>query len=396
MNIKRQLRRFYSFGFFSCLRLPDAVWVVLLAMRGFSLWQIGVAEAVFHIVSLLFEIPSGMLADLIGRRRSLATAGVCGIISALVIAFSTNFLSICVAMAFSSLSCSFISGSDEALLYDSLLESGREKEYINANARYTKIQSFGNVLSNFGSLLIGVMSHVGFYITDAFIHLLHTISALSLKEPAVTKNQINREEHPFRNFGERFKSHVREVYTFLRTYPKALLIMMADGLLTLPGFLTIMFLQQRLNLLGFDPAWLGLPIMCLSFARILGVTVAEHLRVKNLRLLYMICSAVVGIGTVCAGAAPVIAAVLGAMISAAGMHVWILHLQNYLNKMFPSDNRATLISVNMMAYSLLMIFASPLVGWLSDFGTTGGLGLCVLGTVIAFGGILLPLLKKKS
>jgi len=76
MNIQKQLRRMNVFGFVSCLRVFDAVWVVLLTLRGFPLWQIGLAEGIFHIVSLVCEIPSGMAADLLGRRRSLALAGL--------------------------------------------------------------------------------------------------------------------------------------------------------------------------------------------------------------------------------------------------------------------------------------------------------------------------------
>lgn len=396
MNIKKQLRRFYSFGFFSCLRLPDAVWVVLLVARGFSLWQIGVAEAVYHVVSILCEIPSGVVADLVGRRRSLAAAGVCGLLSALLMAFSTQFLGVCISMAFSALSCSFISGSDEALLYDSLLEAGKEKEYITVNARYSKIQSLGSVLSNAGSLLTGVFSHICFYLTDAMVCIIRVINALSLKETSVTKKQTDRQDRPFHNFGSRLYGHVKEVFVFLRTYPKALCVMLADGLLTLPSFLTLMFLQQRLSLLGLDPMWLGFPIMCISFFRVVGVMLGQRLRIKNLRKFYMFCALTVGVGTVCAGIAPIIPAVVGAMVSAASIDAWMLHLQNYLNRLFPSDSRATLISVNMMAYSLLMILASPVVGWLSGIGAGGGLGLCVLGLVIVIAGVTLPFVKRRT
>ena len=59
------------------LRITDAVWVALLAARGFSLWEIGLAESVFHIVSLLCEVPSGMAADLLGRKKTLVSGGVC-------------------------------------------------------------------------------------------------------------------------------------------------------------------------------------------------------------------------------------------------------------------------------------------------------------------------------
>ena len=44
------------YSFTSCLRLTDAVWVALLAARGFTLAQIGLAEAVFHLTSLLCEV----------------------------------------------------------------------------------------------------------------------------------------------------------------------------------------------------------------------------------------------------------------------------------------------------------------------------------------------------
>ena len=62
INLKKQLACIYTNNFFSGLRITDAVWVALLAARGFSLWEIGVAESVFHMVSLTFEVPSGMAA----------------------------------------------------------------------------------------------------------------------------------------------------------------------------------------------------------------------------------------------------------------------------------------------------------------------------------------------
>ena len=125
MNIKKQLRILNTFGFSACLRIPDAVWVVLLVARGYSLWQVGLAEGIFHIVSLLGEIPSGMAADLMGRRRCLMAAGLCGVVSALLMAFSQHFFGVCLSMVFSAFACNFISGSEEALLDGSLLQADR-------------------------------------------------------------------------------------------------------------------------------------------------------------------------------------------------------------------------------------------------------------------------------
>ena len=388
MNLNKQLFRLNAFGFFACLRIPDAVWVVLLTARGFSLWEIGLAEGIFHIVGLVGEIPSGMAADLLGRRRSLAMAGICGMVSALLMAFSTSFVHVCLSMVFSALASNFISGSDEALLYDSLLQSGREMDYLSASARYCQIQNLGSMLSNAASLLSGILGYIGFYLLDALVCLLRVLSAGSLTEPVVTRDQQFREKQPLSYLMQRFRNHVRQVLEFLLSYPYLVFVMLADGLIGLPGYLTLMFLQQRLHELGMDSVWLGIPVMCLSLSRMLGVFIGERLKSIQLRRLYTVCALLVGAGTVCAGTAPVVPAVLGAMTASGAMDAWVLHLQKYLNERFPSDRRATLVSVNMMAYSMLMVLASPFVGWIGDICGTAGAGLCVLGVVVAIAGIV--------
>ena len=58
-----------------------------------------------------------------------------------------------------------------------------------------------------------------------------------------------------------------------------------------------------------------------------------------------------------------------------------------LNDAIPSDRRATLISVDSMAYSLLMIPASPLVGLVGDLTGQAGAGLCVLCALVVVSGL---------
>jgi len=396
MNLKSQLRRLNTFGFFACLRITDAVWVVFLVSRGFSLWQVGLAEGIFHIVSLIGEIPSGMVADLIGRRRSLAMAGLCGLISALLMAFSTTFFGVCLSMVFSSLSCNFISGSDEAILYDSLLLCGKQDRYIPISASYNKIQTLSNLLSNAASLLASVLSYVGFYLLDAAICLVRIVTALSLTEPTVTETQKTRQENPFSDLKQRFTEHVSIAVTFLRSHPDAARLMLADGFVTLPSYLTIMFLQQRLSELGVATMWLGLPIMCISLAGMAGLSIGEKLRISAIGPLYTVSALLVGSGVIGASTLPVIPAILGAMVAAAAMNIWMLHLQNHLNTLYPSDQRATLVSVNMMAYSVLMVAASPLIGWVGDISGSAGAGLFGLGGLILLSGIISALRSYKQ
>ena len=71
MKIKRQFFFLHLYNFLFSFRIADGVWVVFLLSRGFTLAQVGVAEGVFHVVSFLCEVPSGMAADLVGRKRIL-------------------------------------------------------------------------------------------------------------------------------------------------------------------------------------------------------------------------------------------------------------------------------------------------------------------------------------
>ena len=98
MNLQKQLRCVYLHAFTSTLHFTDAVWVALLAARGFTLAQIGLAEGVFHGVSLLCEVPSGMAADLLGRRRTLIFGGALGVVSAATMAFAPSLAFICAGM----------------------------------------------------------------------------------------------------------------------------------------------------------------------------------------------------------------------------------------------------------------------------------------------------------
>ena len=138
MNLSMQLRAVRVYSFTSCLRLTDAVWVALLAARGFTLAQIGLAEAVFHFTSLLCEVPSGVAADLLGRRLNLAVSAVFEIFSDVTMAFSPNLAAVCAAMALKALACTMISGTLEALTYDSLKTTGRENEYLQAEDVYKR------------------------------------------------------------------------------------------------------------------------------------------------------------------------------------------------------------------------------------------------------------------
>ena len=393
LNLKQQLRCIYISDFFSGLRITDAVWVALLAARGFSLWEIGLAESVFHVVSLLCEVPSGMAADLLGRRKTLLSGGVLTVTCNLLMAFAPNLFTICLAMGLNALAMTMFSGTFTALVYDSLKTEGREDEYIQVSANSSQISMLANAIGSLASLLKRFLGFAGFYLLSAAFEGVSTAALALMEEPIVTKAQANREKHALRALPEQFRQLVRDSLHVLHTCPMAGKLIASSALISVPSYLTKMFLQQRLVELGWPTELLFLPLLLGGLACVAGTEIGRRVRCRSMRRLYTACALLCGVGTLLVGAAPAWGGILGMMLVQGVLEVYLLHESQKLNDAIPSDQRATLISVDGMAYSLLMIPASPLVGAVGDAFGQAGAGLALLGGVIVLSGV--ALLGKK-
>lgn len=393
LNLKKQLACIYTSDLFSGLRITDAVWVALLAARGFSLWEIGLAESVFHVVSLLCEVPSGMAADLLGRRKTLLSGGVLTVTCNLLMAFAPNLFTICLAMGLNALAMTMFSGTFTALVYDSLKTEGREDEYIQVSANSSQISMLANAIGSLASLLKRFLGFAGFYLLSAAFEGVSTAALALMEEPIVTAAQANREKHALRTLPEQFRQLVRDSLHVLHTCPMAGKLIASSALISVPSYLTKMFLQQRLVELGWPTELLFLPLLLGGLACVAGTEIGRRVRCRSMRRLYTACALLCGVGTLLVGAAPAWGGILGMMLVQGVLEVYLLHESQKLNDAIPSDQRATLISVDGMAYSLLMIPASPLVGAVGDAFGQAGAGLALLGGVIVLSGA--ALLGKK-
>ena len=389
--LRRQLAGLYGYELTSCIDITTAVWVALLAARGYSLWQIGLAEGVHHIVSLAAEIPSGMAADLLGRRRTLAASGLMAALSGLLMAFEQGFGFVLASMALSALSYNLISGTFEALSYDSLCAAGRTELYPTVQTRCALLQSVGSILGYLASLLTAVLPFRAYYLIDVGLSGLRSLAAGSLREPVVTETQAAREAAETRallaTLPRRLRAHVRETVRFLLGSPATTRLIFANAVISLPCYLTLMFLQQRLSAAGLPTALLGLIVCLFELGRPVGSWLSLRVRPRRLVGLYAACAALGGLCTVAAGLAPLPLAVLAGAGFAGCEMLWTLCSERRLNDSFPSDQRATLVSVNSMVYSLLMIPVSPLTGLAGDLTGAPGAGLALLGGWVLAAGI---------
>lgn len=389
LNLKKQLACIYTFDFFFSLRITDAVWVALLAARGFSLWEIGLAESVFHIVSLLCEVPSGMAADLLGRKKTLVSGGVCMVLQSLLMAFASDLFTICFAMGLNALAMTMFSGTTTALLYDSLKQEGCEEKYIQVSANSSQISMLANAIGSLASLLKRFLGFAGFYLLSAAFEGVSTAALALMEEPIVTKAQASRGKQTLRALPGQFTKLARNSLSILRTTPLAAKLIVSSAVVSVPSYLTKMFLQQRLVELGWPTELLFLPLLLGGLACVAGTEVGRRMRCRSMRRLYSACALLCGVGTLLVGAAPAWGGILGMMLVQGVLEVYLLHESQKLNDAIPSDQRATLISVDGMAYSLLMIPASPLVGAVGDAFGQAGAGLALLGGAIVLSGVAL-------
>ena len=388
IHLKKQLRCIYLSNFFSGLRITDAVWVALLAARGFSLWEIGLAESVYHIVSLLCEVPSGMAADLLGRKRALVAGGILAVLSSLLMAFAPGLFLICAAMGLNALSNAMFSGTDAALTYDSLKQAGQEERYLSVAANRSQIGMLASALGSLASTLRRFLRFSGFYLVSALFSSISTLAMLLLKEPVVTEAQAARSSHSLRELPGQFAQLVQDSAAALHGCPLAAKLIAADAFISVPCYLTKMFLQQRLVELGWPTEWLFLPLLLGGAACVAGTEIGRRVHPHTLRRFYTVCALLVG-------AAPAWGGILGMMLVQGVLEVWLLHADQRLNALISSDQRATLISVDNMAYSILMIPASPFVGAVGDLFGQAGAGLALLGVLTAASGAAV-LAKRRS
>ena len=389
MNLKKQLACLYTNYFFTGLRITDAVWVALLAARGFSLWEIGFAESVFHIISLLCEVPSGMAADLLGRKKTLVVGGVCVVLYNVLMAFAPDLFSICVAMGLYALANAMFSGTFSALTYDSLKQCGKTDDYLKVSANCSQITLLATAIGSLASTLERFLRFSGFYLLSAAFECAGTLATALMEEPIVTEAQASREKQALRDLPGQLVQLVRDSIKVLRSCPLAAKLIVSAAVICVPSYLTKMFVQQRLVELGWPTALLFFPLLFSGLAAMLGTEVGRRLHPRRLRRFYTICALLCGVGCVLVGTAPALGSIFGCMLVQGSLEAWSLHEDRMLNDNIPSDQRATLISVDGMAYSLLMIPASPLVGAVGDAFGQAGAGLVVLGLLVAASGILI-------
>jgi MFS family permease len=205
-----------------------------------SISQIASLPLIYMISGLIFELPSSVLADRWSRNKTLALSLVFLMSASVAGGLSRGYLDYVLAASLWSLASSFYSGTNDALLYDSLLDIKKEDYYLKINVLLKRIFSLSIfVATSVGSLLLTEFSPRLIYFLPVPVFLVGTIAILSIKEPS--HHKINQESNTYKHIKKTFKAIASDRILLARLLVASLLIHIAVSYLY--EFMPLSFLQ---------------------------------------------------------------------------------------------------------------------------------------------------------
>lgn len=125
----RDLRLFYLFRLLATSYLWVPVSVLYPESKGLSFNEVMVLFAIYSGVVILVEVPTGALADRIGRRVSMLFGALAMVLSGITAYFAFDFTTFTISTVLAAVSIALCSGADSAYLFDLLHAHGRGHEY---------------------------------------------------------------------------------------------------------------------------------------------------------------------------------------------------------------------------------------------------------------------------
>lgn len=385
MNIAGNIWKLYVIKTSKWFMVYMPIIVLFIQSNGLNLREVMLVNAIYSISIAFFEIPSGYFSDRLGRKNSiiLGTLFITAQFGAYSLSF--DFWSLGLGAVIGGLGASFISGTDSALLYDSLSILDRKGDYLKWEGRTYAIGTFSEavaaILGGWLAYTYGLRYPVYVQVGISFIGVL---TALTLVEPPIQKEQK-------RGNWEQMRYILR--HTFLENKKLRFFILLAaiSGLcsLLLAWFAQPYFDYKNIEANKIGYLWAALNVTVAFFA----LNAHHSSKVLTSKQLVFVILSGFGIGYAVLGWYG--GASLGIGLAAMFVMYALRGLAtpsflNLINQNAPSDMRATVLSIRGFTVRVLYALFAPILGWVADvysiqetFLLMGG--IIGLATIVAIG-----------
>lgn len=237
LSIKRNTLFFLLSNFLVSVAysLPHSILTVILLAKGLSLSQILIIQSAYSIAIVLFEFPSGLLADNYSRKNLYSLSKLFLIIMFLIVLFSNQFYLIFAAWFCYGIAAALDSGTLDAYIINQLKLAHHGAELRKFPALSNRLEIVGLLL---GSSLGGILYHfigINIYVLGTVFLVVSTlISFFFFKE--TTKSDSLKDSHVMI-----LKKQITDSFKELRKQPRLSLILIFD-------FLTQIFFQTHFQL----------------------------------------------------------------------------------------------------------------------------------------------------
>lgn len=375
VQLKKNINRNYIYTLLQNIDLTRGIWMIYLAGKGMSLTQLGLLETIFHITSFLMEVPTGAIADIFGRKASRIIGRVMSLFSVVILLAANDFLWFAISFVFTALSYNLESGAGDALIYDSLKEIGEEEQYMKISGNKEVFYQVAGIVS---FLVGGYMATRSYSVAFAITIVIGTatlIQSFSFKEPSIGRKQKAGKKDNV------FVVQLKESMGVVKSNPRIVsLIVFTEIILT---FCTCIFyyLQNFLKGDGYNEAAIGIIYAATYVASALIAPQVHRIEkvIKEQGILLLI--PFVTVASLWGIALSPYHYIFFIVLMVTEEIVYVA-ISDYINKMIPSENRATILSFSSMVFSFFMITVFPVVGMLGDtyslsfaIKCLGGLGI---------------------
>ncbi len=359
VQLKKNISKNYLFTLISNVDLTRGIWMIYLASKGMSLTQLGLLETVFHLTSFTMEVPTGAVADLFGRKTSRVLGRVFSLISVVLLLLADSFLWFAISFVFTALSYNLESGAGDALVYDSLKEIDEEAQFMRVAGNKEVFYQIASTVSFLVGGYLATKSYTVAFILTIIIGTASLLQSMTFREPSIGKRERAKEE------GNIFFAQLRESAAVVRSNPRiGALIVFCQVILT---FCTCIFfyLQNYMKAGGYSEATIGLvyAVSALGAAVIAPQVHRIERRIKEKGILIVMPFITIGCIWGVAMSRYHYAFFILLMLTESIIYV---AMSDYINKMIPSESRATILSFASMVFSFFMITLFPLIGLLGD------------------------------
>ncbi len=386
LQLKANVNKTLLLGFCGVFLVIMPVLVPFFETRGLDLQDVFLLQAIFAAVVLLMEIPSGYLADVLGRKQTLVVGALFLGIGHSLLLVADDFVSLMFFEIGLGLGVSLVSGSDLALLYDTEIALGRspERQRKVVGRLYTAHTVAEAIASVVCSIVLLYWSYdVAVYVQVA-VGWMPFLVALSLYEPP---GERLRSESHVRNFGMILRrlllgeSLLR--YVFLSLCIWSLTTFYAVWLLQR------LWLDQGLHVQNFGYLWAILMLSAAVAGR--SAHYAED-RIGTTALLV-----IVGLLPVFGYIGLAEFSIAGGLASALMFFVargfGMVVLREALNRRIESVYRATANSLASFGFRGSFVISGPMVGYtLGIWGLQGTLWMLAFASLVIFAVLILPLI----